>query len=236
MSLFTNSNVTCPNCQTVVNMPAVGSVNADRRPDFRDAILNDTFQITTCPNCHEDFRLAPLFNYLDVGHGQWLAGLPAPRALDWPAVEDEIGGVFDASFGANVPAAAREVAELLTVRVCFGWPAIREKIYLNGAGLDDVTVEMMKLDLMRRLKSAPFVQGTELRVVQADEKGFRMVWIDSESQEVTQSFTAQRALYDAITAKPEAWTALRVKLTDGPFVDMQKLFLGQGRPAAAAAQ
>lgn len=233
MSLFTNSNVTCPNCEAVVNMPAVGSVNADRRPDFREAILADTFQITTCPTCHEDFRLAPLFNYLDVEHGQWLAGLPAPRALDWLEVEDEIGGVFEASFGSNVPAAAREVADLLTVRVCFGWPALREKIYLRLAGLDDVTVELMKLDLMRRLKDAPFVQGTELRVDEVNDRVFAMVWIDAETEEVSQRFEAQRALYDAITAKPEAWAPLRAQLSDGPFVDMQKLFLGAGRKVAA---
>ncbi len=232
MSLFTNSNVTCPNCEAVVNMPAVGSVNADRRPDFRDAILDDSFQVTTCPNCHEAFRLAPLFNYLDVGHGQWLAGLPASRVVDWPEVEDDIDSVFQASFGANVPAAARDVADLLTVRVCFGWPAIREKIYLKGVGLDDVTVEMMKMDLMRRLKDAPFVQGTELRVGAVDDQAFQMVWIDAETEDVRQRFSAQRALYDAITAKPEAWAALRDKLSDGPFVDMQKLFLGQGRVAA----
>lgn len=234
MSLFTNSNVTCPTCEAVVNMPAAGSVNADRRPDLRDAILDDSFQITACPNCGADFRLAPLFNYLDVSQGQWLAGVPAQRVADWPVVEDEMGEVFEASFGANVPAAAREVADLLTVRVCFGWPAIREKIYLKGAGLDDVTVEMMKMDLMRRLKDAPFVQGTELRVAEVSDEMFSMIWVDAETEEISQRFNANRALYDAITAKPEAWAALRAKLSDGPFVDMQKLILGPGRPAAAA--
>jgi hypothetical protein len=234
MSLFTNSNVTCPNCQAVVNMKAVGSLNADRRPDLRQEIIDDTFQITTCPTCEESFRLSPAFNMLDVGNGQWLAGMPASQVFDWPGAEDEASAVFAASYGPTVPLAAREVAEGLQVRLCFGWPAIREKIILKEAGLDDVIIEMMKMDIMRRLKDAPFVAGIDLRVVALEGPVLQMVWIDAETEEVESRFSAQRALYDAIAAKPEPWAALRSQLTDGPFVDMQKLFLGEGRGASAA--
>lgn len=235
MSLFTNSNVTCPNCGAVVNMPAVGSVNADRRPDLRAAILDDTFQMTSCPTCQESFRLAPAFNYLDVGHGQWLAGMPAGGVADWPGAEDEARAVFAAAYGPTVPAAARAVAEGMQVRLCFGWPAIREKIWLKEAGLDDVVIEMMKLDIMRRLKDAPFVAGVEMRVVAEEGPVLRVVWVEADTEAVVQSFGVQRAMYDAILAKPGPWAPVQAQLTDGPFVDMQKLFVGEGRAAAPAA-
>jgi hypothetical protein len=216
-------------------MAAVGSLNADRRPDLRDAIIDDTFQITKCPSCGEDFRLAPVFTYLDVGNGQWIAALPADRLIDWQSAEDEAKESFNASYGPSVPASAREIAELLQVRLCFGWPAVREKIIVKAASLDDAIVEMMKLDLMRRLPNAPFGNGIELRIISADGPAFEMVWIDRESEEVQQRFSAQRALYDDIAAKAEAWATIRGRLTGGPFVDMQKLYYGADRDRTAPA-
>ena len=45
-------------------------------------------------------------------------------------------------------------------------------------------------------------------------------------------FAADRALYDAIADNAKGWVPVRAQLTNGPFVDMQKLFMGQGRDAA----
>ena len=47
-----------------------------------------------------------------------------------------------------------------------------------------------------------------------------------------QEFEAGREMLDAIEADPAGWAAMRARLTDGPFVDMQKLFIGEGRKAA----
>ena len=70
MSLFRPVNLVCPNCKELIVMQAVGSVNADRRPDFRDAILADEFQDVTCESCQHEFRLQLLHALLDarVGH------------------------------------------------------------------------------------------------------------------------------------------------------------------------
>ncbi len=232
MSLFTEAAVTCPNCEETVVCQVVGSVNADRRPDLRDAILDDTFQVMTCNACGKSFRLQPEFNLLDVGNGQWIAAMPADRMPDYLAAEDTAAAAFDQSYGAGATPAGREIGAGLCARVTFGWPGLREKLVIRDAGLDDVVVELLKLDLLRRMPSAPLAPGTELRLVAVNDDGLDLVWLDTLSEAPQKPMVAARELYDAIAENPDAWTPLRDALTDGGFVDMQKLYLGQGRSAA----
>ena len=234
MSLFRSTNVSCPNCGETVNMEGVGSINADRRPDYRDAILQSKFQDETCPHCKASFRLAPEFNYLDVGRSQWIASMPANRLRDWIEVEDVVKESFAISYGVKSPQAARDIGGDLVVRLTFGWPALREKILANDRGIDDAVLEMLKLEMIRRIPSAPFGEGIELRLVGATEEALNFVWIDSGSEDVLETLQVQRTLLDAILENEEGWKPIREQLTDGPFVDMQKLFMGQGRTPAEA--
>lgn len=234
MSLFTSMNVQCPNCLEHLSVDAVGSVNADRRPDLREAILDDTFQMLTCDSCGHAFRLEPAFNYLEVGRGHWIAALPGRQMPDFLEIEDQVNDSFASSYGDKSTPAAQEIGRALAPRVTFGWPAMREKLTIRALDLDDVIVEMMKLDLLRRLPSAPFRAGIEMRLVGADDDMFNFIWVDSVSEEVIDQFSAARALYDAIADNPDAWAPMRAQLTDGPFVDMQKLYMGEGREASAA--
>ena len=66
-----------------------------------------------------------------------------------------------------------------------------------------------------------------------DDDTLSFAWIDTVTEEVAEQFGASRALYDAIAANPDGWAPIRAQLTDGPFVDMQKLYMGEGRAAAA---
>jgi endogenous inhibitor of DNA gyrase (YacG/DUF329 family) len=234
MSLFRSTNVNCPNCGETVNMSGVGSVNADRRPDLRDAILKSKFQDTTCPHCQTNFRLAPEFNYLDVGRNQWIASMPAYRLRDWIEKEDEAKESFAISYGSKAPGVAREIGADLTVRLTFGWPALREKILAREHGIDDAVLECLKLETIRRVPSAPLAEGIEMRLFEVTDEILTFVWIDAATEEVIEALQVRRTLLDAIVENAEGWKAIRDQLTDGPFVDMQKLFMGQGRIPAAA--
>jgi len=152
MSLFSTRSITCEKCGNVYTMDEVGSINADRRPDLRQAILDDNFQDAVCPECGHSFRLEPLFTYLDVGRGQWLACYPARQMETYHNEEVAAQEMFDKSYGVDAPKAAQAIGGMLTPRITFGWPAAREKLLLHELGLDDVIVEMTKLDLMRRLR------------------------------------------------------------------------------------
>lgn len=232
MSLFHPINVKCPKCEAQVTVEAVGSVNADRRPDFREAILEDRFQDTTCGACDHSFRLQPEFNYLDAGHGQWIAAMPAPDMPRYLEIEDVVSALFAQSYGPKAPKAARDVGDKLSVRLTFGWPAIREKLLCGAHDLDDVVLEMMKLDLLRKLPSAPMGPGIELRLVAVADDNFAFCWMQSAREEVLEQFVCPRGWYDGIATDPDAWASVRAQLSDGAFVDMQKLYMGAGRAAA----
>lgn len=231
MSLFRPMNIACPSCGELVTMPAVGSVNADRRPDFRDAILDSSFQNATCGACGDSFRLQPNFNYLDAGNQQWIAGLPANRMPDYLATEDEVTALFDTSYGKSAPKAAQDVGDSLDVRVTFGWPAMREKIFIRQNGLDDIIIEMLKLDFLRRLPKAPLAPGTELRLVGIQDDELRFHWVDSTTETVKSGIAVLRSAYDSIASHPDAFAKLRSRLETGPFIDMQKFYMGEGRAA-----
>ena len=232
MSLFHPVNLVCPACKASITMDAVGSVNADRRPDLRDSIIADQFQDTTCPACGKGFRLQPEFNYLDVGRGQWVGAFPAPRASDYLAAEDEVRTVFDASYGPAAPPSAQGIGEGLTVRVTFGWPALREKIIAREAGLDDVALELLKLDMLRSMPEARLGPGRELRLVRDLGADLAFVWLDSSSEGSDgDGLLVSRYAYETIASDPEPWADVRALLTNGSYVDMQKLYTGRGRDA-----
>ena len=232
MSLFTPINLVCPNCQASIVMDAVGSVNADRRPDFRDDILNDRFQDVTCEECHESFRLQPKFNYLDAGRRQWIAAFPSARILDWIEAEVEVKDLFEASYGGKAPVAAQDVGASFDVRMTFGWPAVREKLLAREHGLSDVVLEVLKFDLIRRTPSSPISAGVELRLVNASEEILTFVWFDGPTEKPLQEIHVPVEHYATIADDPASWEKLSARIEDSAFVDLQKLYMGEGREAA----
>ena len=232
MSLFVQMNLTCPECAEVFTYEAVGSVNADRRSDLRDEILEGSFQTVSCSACAHAFRLEPDFNYLDVGRGQWIAALPARNLRDHLEIATDKQAVFDLSYGSQAPAAAQSVGQGLQQRLVFGWPALREKLVLQEIGFDDVLWEVAKLDLLRSLPEAPLAEGVDLRLLGLRQDMLDLAWIRADSEEHLNDFQVSRALYDDIAAAPAPWAAVQALLGASMFVDIQKLFMGEGEDAA----
>ncbi len=234
MSIFEPMTVRCPACQEMLSLTAVQSVNADRRPDLREAILARTFQIESCPHCKERFRLAPAFNYLDVGRGQWLCVQAMDQLKSWIAIEDESLDTFAQAYGSAAPGPAREIGEALRPRLVFGWAALREKLIAAELGLDDVTLELLKLALIQGLGDVPLRPGVELRLDGLEADGaMTLEWIRAETDQVVERMHVPRAMYEGIANDPGPWAALRQSLDGGAaFIDMQKLYLGPGRASA----
>lgn len=232
MSLFTPVNLVCPQCEAAITMEAVGSVNADRRPDYRDDILNDRFQDVTCESCDTGFRLQPRFNYLDAKRRQWIAAFPSAGVVDWAEAVPEVAALFDASYGKNAPEAARAVGGALDVRLTFGWPALREKILARDHDLDDVVLELLKLDLLRRVDNAPLATGVEIRLVAAADDLLTLVWFDGPTENPLQEIHVPIEHYRAIADAPEPWQKMHDRLAECVFVDIQKLYMGDGQAAA----
>lgn len=229
MSVMGALRVSCPACGHDFEMQAAESVNADRRPDLRDSILDGSFQVQACPCCTKAFRLDPKFNFLDVGRGHWISSQPLEQLRDWAALEDVASTIFAKAYGADAPASARQIGDKLSARLTFGWPAFREKLIIRDHGLDDLTLELTKLALIQGVGGAPLKPGLEFRLEAVEGDDWLMGWVDGQTGREHDVMQVPRAVYDSVVAAPQAWAELRAQLSDGPFVDIQKLFIGEGR-------
>lgn len=227
MSVFNTMALACPSCGEKMDFEAVASVNADRRPDLRDEIVDGTFQRTDCPKCGVSFRLDPDMVYLDIGRGQWIAVFPATDLGDWEGREAQARDSFARAYGDEASPAAKAIGGDLHARVAFGWAALREKLLATQHGLDDKLLELMKIAMIRGLENPPLGDGSELRLVEVDEEEDSLIlaWIQAQDESVIEMMKVPRSLYDEIAEDGEGWDALRDSVAAGMFVDMQRLFI-----------
>jgi len=223
MSVFRPMTVNCPACGTPIDFNVSLSVNADRRPDLRAAIIDRSFQSQPCPKCGQAFRLDPELTLIDVARGQWIAAFPAAKITHWKELEEQSRVAFDLGFGSGAPAAAREMGAGMKPRLVFGWSAMREKLIAVDLELDDIILELVKLAIVRTSESAPLSSDTELRLLGIEEDKFAMAWIRGQTDRVVEWLKAPRQLYDDVAGNEEGWRALRTELSAGLFVDMNRL-------------
>ncbi|MCV2864952.1 CpXC domain-containing protein [Defluviimonas sp. WL0075] len=224
MSMFSTLPVACPNCGTENEMDIFQSVNADRRPDLKAAILDGRFQTKPCTSCATEFRPDPDFNYLDSAAGIWVSARPIAALGQWDAEIAKAADDFALAYGDRAGEAAREIGRNLKARLTFGWPAIREKILIADAGLDDVAIETVKLVILQTRSGNILQEGAELRLIDADDARLTFAWVSIGGGETLQSFAAQRELHDAVR-DGEDWAETRTGLSGDLFVDIQRNFI-----------
>jgi hypothetical protein len=222
MSMFSATSMTCPKCSAEVAFQAVDSVNADRRPDLRASILDGSFQRHNCESCGTEMRLAPRMVYLDIGRAQWILVRPADALTEWVELEQTAQQVFGAAYGAEAPAAARDIGCSLATRVTFGWPALQEKLLCAELALDDVTLELVKAALLRTQGRVPLSDRAELRLIGGKDDSLAFAWLDARTEEAVEFVSVPCAVYDRIAADPAPWAAVRAELAGGPFVDVHR--------------
>jgi CpXC protein len=229
MSQFEEIRVACPGCGAAVAFEAVNSVNADRAPALRAAILDGSFQRQRCPQCAAAFRLEPEFNYVEHGRGLWVVVRPAARVVAWPEEEAVLATLFEAVYGRGGSPYMRQLGGTLRRRLVFGWAALREKLLCDDHALDDATLELCKAAALRASSAAPVGLGAELRLVAVDDAEggtLHLAWQRSEDEAVGDGLRIRRALYDELAADADGdWAALRAQLGAGPFVDLNRLLV-----------
>jgi endogenous inhibitor of DNA gyrase (YacG/DUF329 family) len=230
MSIFRTTEIPCPSCQTPVSFELVHSVNAGRRADLRQAILERTFQKQPCPSCGFAFRVEPELTYMDMGRGQFFAVWPGAKVAQWAEHEKRSQEAFDKAYGAAAPPEAQAIGKKLNARAVFGWPGLNEKLIAAEAGIDDHTLELAKVGVIRNLDEAPVAGNAELRLLGVEEENLVLGWIRGGTEDLMEVVTVPKAILAEIDAKPEAWQSLRDDLTGGPFVDYRRLLIG---PTAA---
>ena len=111
MSIFDTAAAICPVCGTEAEVDIVVSVNADRRPELRQQILDGTFQAVPCSNCGAKVRLPPEFVYFELKRGRWIATYPAEAVAQWQQAETQAGATYESAFGSGASPAICELAQ-----------------------------------------------------------------------------------------------------------------------------
>lgn len=228
MSVFHRATATCGKCGTTNGVNLAASVNADRRPDLRAAILDSSFQSLKCESCGTALRLPAHLTYLDIGRGQWILVESFATLPNWKAAEAEALAAYDLAFGPDAPEVSREIGEGLAPRLVFGWPALREKLVAGDLGLDDTTLELLKMSLIATVPAPPVADETELRLTGGDDTTLRFAWIVSASEQEIATLEVPRDAYDDIADDPEEWEAARSDLAGHLFIDIKRLLSGSG--------
>ena len=225
MSVFRNETVNCPACATPVDFELVLSVNADRRPDLRDEIVAGTFQRRPCPSCGTEFRVDPEFTYMDLGHGQYIGVWPVAKRGQWQACAQKTAQTFDQALGKGASPEAKKLGARLEPRAVFGWPALTEKIIAREVGIDDRTLELAKVMVLRNGSETPVPGRRELRLVEARAEDFVLAWVRPADGAVETALRIPRTLIAEIDAEPEPWKAMRDSVGEGLVVDFQREML-----------
>jgi hypothetical protein len=228
VSIFHPATMTCPVCGTETEVQRSASVNADLRPDLRDAILDGSFQAEPCAKCGESLRLPPHLTLLNLGRAQWIMVEPADMLEQWAEVEEEAQATYEESFGSQAPPAAREIGKELRARLVFGWSALREKLIARDLELDDVTLELLKIAIMRTVDKPPLSDQTELRLAGGDDRSLDFVWVVADTEAVLNRLAVPRGIYDDIAADTEAWAPLRERFDGKLLVDLRRMTSGPG--------
>jgi len=222
MSISRIRTITCPICQTENTLPIFESINADLRPDLKAAILDGSLHQTNCTHCQASLRVPPSLVYLDIGGGLAVVVFAAQDRERWTVGIDEAQKLIASIFGAGPGV---EMARSLTIRLVFGWSALREKIIIQEAGLNDLDVEITKLALIRTSPTVPVADNLDLRLTEVADGMITMSWVSVETGAPIEHLRFPVDTIDSVQPSAPAWASIREDLSVDPFVDHNRFLL-----------
>jgi hypothetical protein len=235
MSLFLRVTATCTKCGKQAETELAASVNAARRGDLREAIIDGSFQSLACSGCGTAIRLPAHLTYIDVTRGQWILVEETDRLGQWYTVEAEATALYDQAFGRLAPPVQRKMGAEIDARLVFGWTALREKLIAKQAGLDDAILEALKISVLRNVPAPPLNDRTELRLIDVAEDGALLLrWVNGMTEQGIVDLPLKRELYDTLAANLGPWEALLADIRRGLFVDMNRLLIAPPAQGMAA--
>jgi len=161
MSTWVTLERPCPGCGAVQKLSIARSLNVSRAPAHREVLLAGELHRQRCTSCQMAFTVDCAFEYLDFERKQLFLVFPLAEERRWAELEGEPQKLWERNLGAaELPVAVRELGQGFHVRAVFGPSALREKVILFEAGLDDAAVEAYKLGWMREAPLARMYPGS----------------------------------------------------------------------------
>lgn len=222
MSSSRQETVRCP-CGIEMEVFVAESINAGRHPKLRQALLDGELHRFPCEACGHAVILEEQLLYVDAERRQFFVVMPRNELLREEEAIALTRQLFDTSFGPQMPAALQEIGAGMMVRLCFGLPALRDKVLADEAGLNDLALEALKCEVMGQLPELEHRATSALWLLRAGGNELELV---AETDGTPLPVVVPRRSYEVIAALgDEELLRLRSALVRGPHVSMLRLGL-----------
>jgi hypothetical protein len=208
-------------CGAEVLVLLAESLNAERHPQLRAAVLARTLHTERCGGCGERVVVLSRLVYVDLGRRQLIGVyLDEDRARERICGE-ELLAAYERCVVTG-PAFLRAVADDFLVRVVFSYEELREKLVADEAELSDLALEATKLDLLgdERLRS---LAAVTLRLDEVRADGLHLHAESLDGRPLPAHLVVPRASVDEKPARDALRTAYP-GIAAGPHVSVLRLF------------
>jgi hypothetical protein len=228
MSTFVPSTIVC-RCGKRYDVEIANGLHISLRPDLRRSILDGTFHRFFCPACGMTTMIDATMSFTDFPRRQWFTIAPS-HGLPWRRQWLELARAsFQATMVDNAPDMVVGWGREMTRRLMFGLAALREKLVISDAGLDDRVVELMKIQIVRDLRGELSPSHYfHLVAVRGHDIAFERTHPDGLIRE----FALPRRIYDELAHQPEIENWIELAFPDGLLIDHRAMLV----PEADAAQ
>lgn len=219
MSTFLDQEIACRACGTRWTRQVATFLDD---PADLDAALtelrDDRFQRFACPACGQRVIAARPLRWCDRRSRLWVAMLPDPAEAQWPRWERDVHTMAQWDIEQD-----GSTMDGWTLRLVFGLLALREKLLVHSAQLDDGVVELLKLELTDAHPDLERDADQRLRLVEAGDRLLSFAARDRRGR--WQGAAATRQRYDAVRNDAELWATARADLVQGPYVDLGRMLV-----------
>ncbi len=198
MSTFVPSTIVC-RCGEHYVVEVANGLHISARPDIRAQILAGTFHRFDCPNCGTITQIDSLLSYTDFPARHWFTIAPS-TGLPWRNRYLVIARQgFESTMERNAPELVIGWGREMTRRLIFGLAALREKLVIFDAKLDDRVIELLKIQLIRDLRDT-FSPDDYFHVVEVTDG--ELVFEKTHPDGIIRTAPVPRALYDDLAREP----------------------------------
>jgi len=220
------TRIACSRCGAEMEGVVVDSINAERFPELRAAVLDRSLHHLRCAQCGTRHALDKELLYVDFARAQWVTVFPVEELPRFAECEETARRAFAHAFVDTAPGFVRATAARFAVRVTFGLEGLREKLVCWDAGLDDRVLELLKIDLVadRPELVARGVGSFTLDAVAPDGMLLfvPMLRVPNADPAVHVVVGMPRAVYDEAARASDGLRAAHEALWSGPFVSVAR--------------
>lgn len=222
MSITEEKLVQCA-CGTTVRVVVAESLNAGRHPHLRQALLDGELHRFTCAACGANVLVEKQLLYFDAERHHFFVVMPRGELANEREGIAITRRLYDVSFGPPAAQMLQELGRAMMVRLCYGLPALREKVLADEAGLNDLALEALKCEVLGQLPELEHRATFALWLHSVSETELALV---AETDGSPLPVMVPRWTYDSIAALgAEEILRSRPGLAKGPHVSMQRLGL-----------